>query len=57
MSATSEQLAEELRLLDESISKGETSLSPEIQEKRKQLLERLSAANSALNEGKGILKG
>ncbi len=58
MSATSEKLAEELRILDEKIviAKQQHFDTEELDHQRKLVMEKLSHANEDLTEGK-ILKG
>jgi len=59
MSATSELLAEQIRTIEKDIfekqKRGENVIALKVQ--YSQLMEQLAAANQALNEGKGILKG
>jgi flagellar hook-associated protein FlgK len=59
MSATSELLAEQVRNIEEQIVESERKGvdCSELIERRNELAKKLSTVNSALNEGKQILKG
>lgn len=58
MSATSEQLAEQIRQLDEQIANAKAQYFDvgELEARRRRLIEQLDKANEALNEGR-VLKG
>jgi hypothetical protein len=59
MSATSELLAEQLRIIDEQIKQLEISGDDTtlLRKKRSQISEQFQIASQALHEGKTILKG
>lgn len=59
MSATSEKLAEELRVLEQQLAAATAAGNDTsaLLERKRVLVERLQAANASLTEGSQVLKG